>query len=618
LALPQWAPLGPFHLSGCIFDIALDPHDSDRIYAAASDGGLWRMDSINAYRSNPSGNNWIPLTDRQPSLRIQCVTVSPADGRVYYADSSGTLFVSADMGVSWSPVSQAMVGTARRLVAHPSDPGTVYVAASTGLWSTANGITLLQAGDITDATVDLAEPSILYAAQRGMGVLHSVDGGANWATVLPWTAADTPKGTMIKVAVGEPAGPVTGTIAAKLDQEVFLNDEAGAAGAWQSLGKYGGDGWGDWCHVLAVDPHDNSTILAGAQALYQTRNAGSSWTGVMPIVGLDEHVDQQRVIFDSSQPGVVYVANDGGVYRSPDHGTTWAAPAGAGAPHAWSSYDLNYGLVTAQFSTAAVSGDNAVGDVDHWGEVGASSLAAQEWAVITGWGEADNVYGDPVRPGRFYIVLDSEVYDVPGMVVGQFPNPNPNLNLPSGGNYYFIDIAVDQSPGSNVLIAATKDPPTVLRSHNGDSAVPTWTPMQITLPLLPPPNHYNRHDTVWSLACAPSQPQLAYALTGGGLVFVCPNIGDPAAVWSMQPGTIPAGPVAVSGSGAGNVMSLWGSIAVSYESPDLLYAIAPGQVFRSQDGAKTWEPIPGTGAAQLPAGLQPTCVLTAPGRVYVA
>jgi hypothetical protein len=46
-----WTSLGPVNLSCCITDLALDPADHNRLYAAASDGGVWRLDSISAYPS---------------------------------------------------------------------------------------------------------------------------------------------------------------------------------------------------------------------------------------------------------------------------------------------------------------------------------------------------------------------------------------------------------------------------------------------------------------------------------------------------------------------------------------------------------------------------------------
>ncbi len=62
----DWASLGPRHLSCCILDLAIERPDGVRLYAAASDGGLWRLDDVTAYPSQ----TWVPITDAQPSLAV--------------------------------------------------------------------------------------------------------------------------------------------------------------------------------------------------------------------------------------------------------------------------------------------------------------------------------------------------------------------------------------------------------------------------------------------------------------------------------------------------------------------------------------------------------------------
>jgi hypothetical protein len=395
----RWESLGPQHLSCCIFDMAVDPSNSDRIYAAASNGGIWRLDSVAAY----PGRTWVPLTDQQPSLVINCMAVSPADSRVvYYIDSSGQLYRSVNNGNSWSTAGTAYLGYAQRLLAHPTDPNTIYVASNLGLWCSQTagatwlsnpGQQTLKDGDMTDAALDPGGASILYVTERGVGLHKSSNGGSSFQLMLGWSAATAPVGTMSKVSVGGLGTDGNRTVAVKFDQEVFVNRHGGrgpailGGGPWTSLGQQG-TGYGDWCHVIAVDPADDNVILAGAQTLSRTSNGGTSWSTVINYY--QPHEDQHRVLFGVSQPGVVYAANDGGVFRSPDHGVTWQTSTDD------LSFDLNVGLVTAQFFTAAVSGDSAVGDAYHQGLLGASSLFAKQWAGIQGhaW-EFDNVYGDP-------------------------------------------------------------------------------------------------------------------------------------------------------------------------------------------------------------------------------
>jgi hypothetical protein len=87
---------------------------------------------------------------------------------------------------------------------------------------------------------------------------------------------------------------------------------------------------------------------------------------------------------------LVYLANDGGVWISVDHGATW--------------HDLNLGLITSEIATVGVSGTAALGDQMHGGLVGTTSFPSPTWSFYQGgsW-ELAEVHGDPVRPGRFFV-----------------------------------------------------------------------------------------------------------------------------------------------------------------------------------------------------------------------
>jgi hypothetical protein len=588
-----WTSLGPSNLSCCIRDFAIATQHSDRLYAAASDGGIWRLDSLAAY----PGTTWVPLTDGQPSLVINCIAVSAADNSVvYYVDEPGHLFRSSDRGDTWLPAGDASLFYARRLLVHPTDPNTIYVATSTGLWrSQAGGATwdsnpgqtTLHDGDVLDVVMDPDDSAILFVAQRGVGVLRSGDSGATWTLTLPWSAASGPSNTMIQLAVGGQGTAATRTVVAKLDQEVFVNRAGGKSlsmpggGAWTSHGQIGGNGYGDWCHVVAVDPFDDNTILAGAQQLYRTPNGGARWDLVIDYYR--PHEDQHRLAFDPCERGVVYAANDGGVFRSLDSGATWQT----GGDDVALGLDLTRGLVTAQFYAAGVAGEHAVGDAYHQGLLGARALAQGDWEGIEGhsW-ESARVHGDPVRAGRYYVfsnVLWRRTY----------PSP-PTGALITIGSFQPTAIAVDQHPGSSVLLAATAAGQ-VMRAADGDTDAPSWTPM-LGISLSP-------GDVIVSFDFARVGPaHKAYALAASGRVFACDDT-DTSSAWT-EVGGLPQRGVA---------------LAASFEDANRVFAIGNASVFRTTDGGATaWTAVPGSGASALPPGLDLRSIVTGPGALYLA
>jgi photosystem II stability/assembly factor-like uncharacterized protein len=588
-----WRPLGPRHLSCCIYDLAIDPSDSDRIYAAGSDSGVWRLDSVAAY----PGQTWVPLTDFQTSLQVNAIAVSPANSHfAYYVDRGGALYRSSTRGTYWSRRGSAPLGNANRLIAHPTSIQSIFVATPSGLWHSETGgstwlsnpgQTTLLDGDILDVVLDPDDPAILYAAQRSVGVLKSSNEGRDWQTVLPWSRASAPSSTMIKIAVGHQGSDANRTVVAKLAEEVFLNRHGGrtpyvrGGTAWTSLGKVGGHGYGDWCHVVAVDPFDDDIILAGAQEVFRTTTGAASWTKVIGYYA--PHEDLHRLMFDPTTEGVVYAATDGGVYRSTDHGATFQTSGDDVA----AGRDLNLGLVTAQFYRVGVSGDHAVGDAYHQGMLGAGSLAAEDWEGIEGhaWEFAD-IYGDPVRDGEYF------VFGSPKLFRRRFPTPASGPALVEIGSFTPRSIAVDARPGSNVILVSN-DTGSILKATNGDSDSPTWTTM---------PGLSVGSDVVRSIAFAPSTPQRAYALTGSGRVFVCAD-ADAAGGW-VEVTSLPSAPGV--------------ALAVSVENDQDIFAITRQTVYRSVTGGASWTAIPGSAPSVLPPGLSLRSVVAGPGSVYIA
>ena len=328
----NWQSLGPNHMSGCMTQVAIDPNDSDRIFALGQGGGLWLLDSVSGYPSV----TWTPLSDQHASLFGFAFAIAPSNSSIIYLAEGSNLIQSADGGNTWASASNIPLWanggdpwshTARRIVVDPQNPDRVLVASDTGLWITTTGPagwSALLSGDITDVAIDPDDSDVIYVGQRNVGVLKSSDGGSTWDTILAWSSVQNPQIFMIKISLGLLGDPDNRTIAAKLDQTVFVNNSSGN-GSWSSS-VLPADPWGkvqyDWDNVIAVDPFDNSVILAGTQhALCRTADGGNSWAPVISYYA--PHEDQQSVAFDPNQQGVVYVSNDGGVFRSTDDGQTW-------------------------------------------------------------------------------------------------------------------------------------------------------------------------------------------------------------------------------------------------------------------------------------------------------
>jgi photosystem II stability/assembly factor-like uncharacterized protein len=205
--------IGPTVQGGRIVDIEVDPRSDKTWYVGYASGGL--------FKTTNNGQSFAPVFDGQLALGIGDFAIAPSAPDVLYLGSGENnssrssyagagMFRSADGGKTWTP--RGLVGTQHigRVLVHPTDPNTVWVAAMGALYtdnadrgvfrSTDGGETwqkTLYLNDKTgaiDLVLDPANPDRLYAAlwQRdrkawefdedgpGSGLYRSTDGGRSW------------------------------------------------------------------------------------------------------------------------------------------------------------------------------------------------------------------------------------------------------------------------------------------------------------------------------------------------------------------------------------------------------------------------------------------------------
>ena len=175
--------IGPALMSGRISHLELDPDDPNTWYVAVGSGGVWK--TINA------GTTWTPVFDEQTSYSIGTIALDPRDPNIVWVGSGEDvggrhvgygdgIYRSADGGLTWENRGLANSQHISRIVVHPEDSSTLFVAAQGPLWSpggdrgffrtTDGGQTWQKTlGDdeytgVTDLVVDPRNPDLLYAA----------------------------------------------------------------------------------------------------------------------------------------------------------------------------------------------------------------------------------------------------------------------------------------------------------------------------------------------------------------------------------------------------------------------------------------------------------------------
>jgi hypothetical protein len=598
----RWSTVGPVDLAGMISQVVVDPTDSRRLYAAAWNGGIWTL-RVDHY----PGSGWRPLTDQLETLMMSAIAVAPSDGEVLYAAGRMTqkLYRSADRGGAWIRTSDDDLGIVRKILVHRSNPENVWVASQTGLRHSHNGGAsweLLKTGNMTDAAMDPQDASIVYLAQRNQGIFKSFSSGfGDWGEpILNWSRANSPSSTWIELdlgyrrADGNLQDDANRTVAVKFGDEVFVNHQGGGGGdsAWASKGKRGGNGYGGWCHALAVDPFDPNVILAGQQELYRTTNGGDDWDQVATYYR--PHEDQQSVAFDRENANIAYLANDGGVFRSQDDGETWWVEDESVADAIMARRNLNLNLVTSEFYRVGVHPNNALGNVYHSGLIGSTNLDSGRWKGREGhaW-EFNYVYAHQKFNGRFFVfssqvsIRELPLAGSPGFNLRKFGAFKPYTR--GGGTSTAVGaIAVDLRPASNtILVGAMADSETgegyrLLRTLQGDNvptknADDTWNNLPIWETVID-----NGTDPIVTVQLSRSTPGMGYAMSHSGLTFRKADVND-AGGWD-QMGQWTRSPVR--------------QMAINPVHDTHIYAITSNRFARSVDGGASWTEH---GEATLPA-----------------
>ena len=218
------------------------PGDPRTYYAGAASGGLWR--------STDGGVGWDPMFDRQEAASIGSLAVAPSDPNVIWV-GTGESFIrsnisigngvyrSTDRGDSFEHLGLDRTGRIGRILIHPEDPDTAFVAAlghaygpqeldeaGRGVFRTSDGGATWEHVLFVDAdtgVVDLAfapdNPRFVYAAAwqieirtsgrtsggPGSGLYRSGDGGDTWLRLEGAGLPDPPLGKIgLAVSADDP------------------------------------------------------------------------------------------------------------------------------------------------------------------------------------------------------------------------------------------------------------------------------------------------------------------------------------------------------------------------------------------------------------------------------
>lgn len=363
----QWISLGPTNGAGRMTALAFDPTSPATAYAGAAGGGLWK--------TTDSGGTWAPLTDGLSDLSVGAVAVAPSSpGTVYLGTGEGGYAIdfipgigilkSTDGGATWNLPSSVIATTFYRISVHPTNPNELVVGTREGAFRSTDGgdswtnvISRATYGDVPDIVRDSSDPRTLYAATwcasgsctfPAARVLRSTDGGATWSDRSTGLPSTTATGVYERLALGMSAASSSILYAARgirddstkvVTSHVYKSTDGG--GTWTDLSSVSGDStnrryMADQCwynDAVVVSPTDPNTVVVGGTTYLRSSDGGVTFSTTLNGV----HVDCHDLRYQGT---ALWIANDGGIWRSPDDGR--------------SASDKTAGLVTRQFYALAV------------------------------------------------------------------------------------------------------------------------------------------------------------------------------------------------------------------------------------------------------------------------
>ncbi|MER3498131.1 MAG: hypothetical protein C4308_05570 [Chitinophagaceae bacterium] len=357
--------------SGRMRAIWVDLTNSQMVWAAGIDGGLWKTNNITA-----SPATWTLVNDFFANMAIGSICQNPSNTDIMYFGTGeksfnvdgvqgGGVWKSTDHGVTWN-----------------------LLANTTGFWNVSK-LLCDNSGNVYVGTIG-----------SGNGLQRSTDGGTSWTNIIPYTAGggtrisdmvfsstgrlhvtkgyynspsnqsgyfytDNPS-TVTSSTWSSPVTPIsplqynvalaasgttiyalpsssgfqTPTLWKSTDNGVNWSATSAVLSTSGNNAVSSGQAW--YCIALGVDPANANNVIVGGLNCWKSTDGGNNFSQISIWVGSGAtnnyiHADQHIATWNGNQ---VLIGSDGGIFYSADAGTTW--------------FDRNVNLRLKQFYSCAI------------------------------------------------------------------------------------------------------------------------------------------------------------------------------------------------------------------------------------------------------------------------
>jgi len=397
--------------------------NKNTFYFGATGGGIWK--------TTDGGSNWKNISDKFFGSSIGAVAVAPSDENVIYAgegentmrgnvsEGLGGLWRSDDGGRTWNNIGLKDGRHIIRIVIHPRDANTLWVAVighlfgpnqERGVFKSTDGgktwrrtLFVNEQTGVSDLVMEPGNPQVFYAGTwrlirtpyslesggEGSGLWKSTDGGETWTNIT--AKKGLPKGTWGIVGVA---------VASSNTDKIYALIENAAGGLYAS--SNGGESWSlmsndnnirqrAWYYTkVFVDPKNENTVYCPNVNFMVSRDGGRSFQSIRT-----PHGDHHDLWIDPEEPKRMVVADDGGAQVSFDAGQNWSTYENQPTSQIYRVSTDNafpYRILGAQQ-------DNSTFRIRH--RTYGLAITDRDWEVTAG-SESGYVVADPLNPDIVY------------------------------------------------------------------------------------------------------------------------------------------------------------------------------------------------------------------------
>ena len=336
-----------------ILDIAVDPADSDTVYVS--------LHGESVYKTEDGGGSWENL-ENMPVIGVFDIEIDPMNTDVLYAAAIGGrrcppellypeffppvepeaigghgVYKSVDGGQSWEDINQGVLSKPfRALALHPGNPRVVYAGAADGFYMTTDGgesWTAQNEGlDYRSIGALAISGNRIYAGTRGGGVYVGTISDTDYS--VEWASAYGPVPEIFNIQLMVDPAESNTIYASSYPGGMFKSTDGGAT--WKDKNFFLPsfevvDPLKEGYYKFVIDPNDTSRLIFGiyGKGMYVSNDGASSQ---MPLFGDNHEMRGAKVTTVAINPtdsDNIYAATSRGVYVTYDGGRSWS-PANDG------------------------------------------------------------------------------------------------------------------------------------------------------------------------------------------------------------------------------------------------------------------------------------------------